>query len=145
MHPPDASAPKDESTIGAFGQTITWPDGLAVTVSEPQAYQPSSAAATSRAPARYVSLTVTLTNESAKNVEAAGTTMAVTANGTAADQVFDTAKGIGGSPTSTVLPGKSITYTVAFGLPTTARADLQVEVRPSFGIGYQPAIFTGQA
>ena len=58
--------------------------------------------------------------------------------------MFDSAKGIGGSPTSTVLPGKSVTYTVAFGLPRKERADLQVEVRPGFGFGYQPAIFTGQ-
>jgi hypothetical protein len=113
-------------------------------VAEPQAYQPSNSAATSQAAARYVSLTVTLTNGSDKNVDAMGTTLAVTANDNAADQVFDSAKGIGGSPTSTVLPGKSITYTVAFKLPTKARADLQVEVRPSFGFGYQPAIFTGQ-
>ena len=54
-------------------------------------------------------------------------------------------RGVGGSPTSTVLPGKSVTYTVAFGVGTKEKADLQVEVRPSFGLGYQPAIFTGEA
>jgi hypothetical protein len=50
-----------------------------------------------------------------------------------------------GSVTRTLRDGgKSITYTVAFGLPTKDKVDLQVEVRPSFGLGYQPAIFTGQ-
>jgi hypothetical protein len=141
--PADASTP-EESTTGAFGQNITWPDGVAVTVSEPKAYRPSSSAATDQAAARYVSMTVTVTNGSDKNIEATGTTLAATANGTPADQVFDSAKGIGGSPSSTVLPRKSITYTVAFGLPAKEQVDLQVEVRPSFGLGYQPAIFTGQ-
>ena len=59
-------------------------------------------------------------------------TLAVTANGTAADQVFDTAKGIGGSPTSTVLPGKSITYTVAFGLPTTGEPTFRLRCAPAW-------------
>ena len=90
-------------------------------------------------------MSVTMTNKSDKNLEATGTSLSATASGAPADQVFDSARGIGGSPTSTVLPGKSITYTVAFGLPTKDRVDLQVEVRPSFGFGYQPAIFTGQA
>lgn len=133
------------STTGGFGQRITWPDGVAVTVSQPKAYRPSSSAATSQSAARYVSMTVTLTNGSDKNVEATGTALAVTANGTPADEVFDSVKGIGGSPTSTVLPGKSITYTVAFGVPTKEQTELQVDVRPSFGFGYQPAVFTGQA
>jgi hypothetical protein len=143
--PADPGAPDQASTTGTFGQNITWPDGVAVTVSEPKAYRPSSSAAASRAAARYVSMTITLTNGSDKNVEATGTTLAVTANGTPADEVFDSAKGIGGSPTSTVLPGKSVTYTVAFGVPTKEQTELQVEVRPGFGFGYQPAIFTGRA
>jgi hypothetical protein len=117
---------------------------VAVTVSQPKAYRPSSSAATSQTAARYVSMTVTLTNGSDKNLESSGTSLAATANGTPADQVFDSAKNIGGTPMSTVLPGKSITYTVAFGLPTKDKADLQVEMRPGFGLGYQPAIFTGQ-
>ena len=132
------------ATTGAFGQNISWPDGVAVTVSEPKAYRPSSSAATGQNAVRYVSMTVTLTNGSDKNVEATGTSLAVTANGTPADEVFDSAKGIGGSPSSTVLPGKSVTYTVAFGVPSKEKTELQVEVRPGFGFGYQPAIFTGQ-
>ncbi len=133
------------SAPGAFGQTYTWPDGLAVTVSELEAYRPSSTAATGQTAARYVSMTVTLTNGSDKNVEATGTTLVATAGGTPAEQVFDSAEGVAGSPTSTVLPGKSLTYTVAFGVPTEEQTDLQVEVRPGFGLGYQPAIFTGRA
>jgi hypothetical protein len=90
--PADASTP-EESTTGAFGQNITWPDGVAVTVSEPKAYRPSSSAATDQAAARYVSMTVTVTNGSDKNIEATGTTLAATANGTPADQVFDRCQG----------------------------------------------------
>lgn len=142
--PSAADSAAKEPTTGAFGQNITWPDGVAVTVSVPKAYKPSNSAAGGQAASRYVSMTVTLTNGSDKNIEATGTSLSATANGAVADQVFDSAKGIGGSPTSTVLPGKSVTYTVALGLPSKDPVDLQVEVRPSFGFGYEPAIFTGQ-
>jgi hypothetical protein len=139
-----ADSATEESTTGAFGQKITWPDGVAAMVSELKAYKPSNSAAGAQAASRYVSMTVTLTNGSDKNIEATGTSLSATADGAVADQVFDSAKGIDGSPTSTILPGKSVTYTVAFGLPSKDPVDLQVDVRPSFGYGYQPAIFTGQ-
>jgi len=60
--PTDASTPVEESKTGAFGQKYTWPDGVAVTVSGPKAYRPSSSAATSQTAVRYVSMTVTVTN-----------------------------------------------------------------------------------
>jgi hypothetical protein len=138
------SGGQDHPTTGAFGQTITWPDGVAVSVSKPEPYRPSSSAATVAGAARFVSMKVTVTNGSNKDVEATGTVLAATANGSPAEQVFDSAKGLNGSPTSTVLPGKSVTFTVAFGLPSKDPVDLQVDLRPGLGIGYQPAIFTGQ-
>jgi hypothetical protein len=136
-------AGQEQSTTGEFGQKITWPDGVAVSVSKPEPYKPSGSAAAGPA-ARFVSMKVTLTNGSDKDLAATGTTLSATANGTPAEQVFDSAKGLNGSPNSTVLPGKSVTFTIAFGLPSKSAADLQVELRPGFGIGYQPAIFTGQ-
>jgi hypothetical protein len=133
-----------DSTTGSFGQNIKWPDGVNVTVSAPKPYRPSSSAAVTGAPARLVSVTVTLTNGSDKNIRASGTILNATANGERADQIYDSAKGVGGSPDSTILPGKSVKYTVALGLPSKDAVDLQVELQPSFGFGYQSAIFTGK-
>ena len=62
--PANANAPDEDSTTEAFGQNITWPDGVAVTVSEPKAYRPSSSAATSQTAARYVSMTIAGINTS---------------------------------------------------------------------------------
>jgi hypothetical protein len=138
------SGGQDQSTTGAFGQTITWPDGVAVSVSKPETYKPSSSASIGPGAARFVSMKVTVTNGSNKDLAATGADLSATANGAPAEQVFDSAKGLNGSPSSTILPGKSVTFTVAFGLPSKDPGDLQVELRPGFGIGYQPAIFTGQ-
>jgi hypothetical protein len=137
-------ASSEQSTTGAFGQKITWPDGVAVSVSKPEPYKPSSSAATGPGAARFVSMKVTMTNGSAKDLSASGIVLSATANGSPAEQVYDSAKGLNSSPSSTVLPGKSVTFTVAFGLSSKDPADIQVELQPGFGVGYQPAIFTGQ-
>jgi hypothetical protein len=89
-------------------------------------------------------MNVTMTNASNKDLAALGTVLSATANGTTAQQVFDSAKGVNGSPSSTVLPGRSVTFTVAFGLPSKDTVDLQVELQPGYGIGYYPEIFSGQ-
>jgi hypothetical protein len=60
------SGGQEQSTTGAFGQTITWPDGVAVIVSKPEPYRPSSTAATGAGDARFVSMTVTVANQSNK-------------------------------------------------------------------------------
>ena len=133
-------ASSEQSTTGAFGQKITWPDGVAVSVSKPEPYKPSSSAATGPGAARFVSMKVTMTNGSAKDLSASGIVLSATANGSPAEQVYDSARA-NSSPSS---PGKSVTFTVAFGLSSKDPADIQVELQPGFGVGYQPAIFTGQ-
>jgi hypothetical protein len=53
-------------------------------------------------------------------------------------QVYDSANGIGGSPTTTLLPGREIQFRMAFG--ATNPDDLVLEVTPGFEYG--SAIFT---
>lgn len=138
----DSAAGSDSTTL-AFGQRTSWPDGTAVTVSEPKRYTPSDTAATTGGSARFVVVTVTIENQGQKNLNASDFTLAASANGEQADRVFDTANNVAGEPNTVVLPGKKATYRAAFGLTTAGPAELQVQATPSFGFGYKPAIYVG--
>lgn len=55
-----------------------------------------------------------------------------------ASQVFDSAQGMEGTPSTTLLPGRESVSTIVFAV--TDPDDLVVEVTP--GCEYDPAIFT---
>jgi hypothetical protein len=131
------------SRTKSFGDTATWPDGHAVTVSEPKPFTPSATAATDDS-SRYLVVTIVIKNGSTKEFKPGGTTLNASADGVAAGRVFDSKNKITSEPSTTVLPGKSVTYRAVLGVQSAGPADLQVDVSPSFGIGYQPAIFTGR-
>lgn len=67
--------------------------------------------------------------------------MSASVDGQEAAAVFDSAKKISGAPNTTVQPGKSTTYTLAFSAPVES-GDLQVDVRPGFVL--DAATFTGR-
>ncbi len=130
------------SQVATFGQRFTWPDGLAVTASKPQPFNPSSSAADNTR-GRAVLITTTVTN---------GTTQPYMLNpfiigpratqaGQEAPQIFDSAKNVSVFPATTLLPGKSYTFKTAFSVGQ-AVGELQLEYsEDTFG---SPAIFTGQ-
>jgi hypothetical protein len=65
-----------------------------------------------------------------------------TAGEQAVKQVFDSAKGLDGTPSQTLPPGQRQTFTVAFGLPSAGPTDFRVQINPSM-FGYQPVFYTG--
>jgi len=128
----------------SFGQTVTVSD-IAYSVSTPTAYTPSpSAAAMGGEIARAVKFDVTITNNStspfAFNPFAVGAK--ATAAGASAPDITDIQKKVGVTTSSTILPGKSLTYTVAFSVPRQ-KGDVQVELSPT-ALG-SPIVFTGTA
>jgi hypothetical protein len=125
----------------AFGQRVTFDDGVAVELTAPQAFQPSRSAAGADRD-RAVTAEVTVVNGSGQPLDAVMVMVRATHGGREAPQIFDSAKGIGGAALGTVLPGKTITFPVAFSVGE-GPAELQVEVNPNF-LG-DPAIFIGQA
>jgi hypothetical protein len=128
-----------------FGQSFTYDDGMMVTIDSPTRYQPSSSAFIAGGEtARSVAVKVTVVNGTAKPLDLIGVSVQATAGDQVAEQVFDSAKGIGGSPSQTLSPGQRQTFTVAFGLPSAESADLRVQVNPSL-FGYQPVFYMGQA
>jgi hypothetical protein len=127
-------------TTAGFGERITFDDGVAVEVSQPEAYQPSRYTFGHDA-ARAIKLKITIYNDSAKGIDIIGTQVNVTHGGQQVSKIFDGANDGTENPQGTVLPGKSSSFNVALSLPQDV-ADLQIEIAPGFM--YNPAIFTGQ-
>ncbi|MGY1666989.1 hypothetical protein [Geodermatophilus sp. SYSU D00696] len=139
--PSDATSeePPSAAVNPRFGQTYTYENGLAVTVAPPQPYTPSDSAAVGEpAPPSFVVFDVTVANGTQANYDPA-TFMATMQSGTTeGQQVYDSANGIGGTPSTTLLPGRESTFRLAFG--ATHPNDLVLEVTPGFD--YESAIFT---
>ncbi len=122
-----------------FGETYTYENGLAVTVSAPQPYTPSNSAAVGEpSPPNFVVFDITVTNGTQTNYDPSSFSASMQSATTEEQQVYDSANGIGGSPTTTLLPGREIQFRMAFG--ATNPDDLVLEVTPGFEYG--SAIFT---
>jgi hypothetical protein len=138
----DASGqtPAASTGVAAVGQRVTFDDGVAVEVTEPQAFKPSRYVFGNDRD-RAVSFEVTIINGSDQPLDTVAAIVRATHTGRDAPRIFDSEKGMNGAPQGTVLPGKSITFPVAVSIGKDV-ADLQIDVTPGF-VG-DPAIFSGQ-
>ncbi|GLZ45946.1 hypothetical protein Acsp06_21310 [Actinomycetospora sp. NBRC 106375] len=136
---PAATSAPAAAAVG-FGQTFTYADGLAVTVSEPTSYDPSRYAAGNTNPHAY-KVTVRVTNNTGAAFDPTLLQVAMTTGGVQASSIIDSQNDINGfAPQNQLQPGRSLTYDVAFS--TTANSgEAQVDVTPSFS--HDPAVFTG--
>lgn len=133
---PDEPEPPTEIR---FGQTWEWEDGMQVTVSKPSKYRPSEYAAGKDGHSKFVLFTVTVKNGSKKKVDLIG--MANVASGdTEGGEVFDSGKGVEGAPSTSILPGRKVTYKVAFGVENPN--DIVFQYSPTFE--HEDAIFTSK-
>lgn len=126
--------------VVAFGQRVTFDDGVAIEVTSPESFEPGRYAMGNDRD-RAVSFEITVVNGSDQPLDAVTTIVRATHAGRDAPLVFDAQKGMNGPPQGTVLPGKSITFPVAVSVGKDV-ADLQVDVTPRF-VG-DPAIFSGR-
>jgi hypothetical protein len=129
------SADSDASTENnAFGDTFTYDDGIAVTVSAPEAYTPGEYSSGADQAASVV-FTVTIENGTDANFEPMPYETA-TSGGVEASKVYDS--DIESSPTTVVPAGQTITYRIVFSV---ADADQIVfQMSPSFD--YDDVVFT---
>jgi len=122
-----------------FGTTWEWEDGVAVTVSKPKPFRPSEYAAGKDGAKKFVSFTITVKNGSKQKIDLTG--MANMASGdTESHEVFDSGNGVSGAPMTGILPGRKVTYKVAFGI--TNPNDLVLEYAPTFS--HENATFTSK-
>lgn len=133
----------DHTEATGWGQNYTWPDGLAVNVSRPQPFTPSQTAATPPDMQRAVKMQITVTNNrpAPYNFNWAIFGPTATVNSSPVNPIIDPMNQIGGAPLTTIMPGKSYTYTWA--LPVKGQnSDIQLEFQPDFA--GSRAIVTGQ-
>lgn len=136
--PPAEEEPAVPDTL-AFGEAMTWEDGVSLSVGVPAGFTPSEYAAGGTLP-HNVRFTVTVTNGSDAAFD--GYTYAsVTSGGAAGEQVFDMDNGLGGSPSGAILPGQTISFDMGFNVADPAAIVLQIS--PSFA--YENVIFTNVA
>lgn len=131
----DASTtPTEDSSLpdGAqarFGSAYSYDDGLIVTVSSASAYKPSQFAvcATSHA---YVMYTITIKNSTGAAFDPSFFHTTVQSGQSEGDQCFDSSRGLGGSPSTKVLAGRSVTWKAGYGVANAK--DVVMEVTPDF-------------
>lgn len=136
---PDAKDSADKSL--ALTDTATYENKVKVSLGK--FARGTSGEYSSPASAAYVKFTATITNGSAKALDLNLLQMKCQYGETGKDgeQIFDSEHGLGGAPTTHLLPGRSIAATIACAMPK-AEHYLQIEVTPDFDS--TAAIFAGK-
>lgn len=128
---PAPEPPQTDAGSLAFGETMTWDDGVALTVSAPEPYTPSEFAVGATR-ANHVVVTLTLTNGSTEDLQPLPLP-SMSAGDQEVSQVVDLgndllgpADDVGIPPTATIEPGGSISWRVAWSVDDPSSLTLQV-------------------
>ncbi len=134
------SAPAGEVSQGQanFGDTWTWEDGTEVTVSKPEPFKPGEYSFGGEGYDDHVKFTVTVQNGTGEALDLSLFYMTMQSGRSEAEEVFDSDSGMEGSPSTTLLDGRSVDFTAGFGVEDPD--DLVLELTPSFD--HDAAIFT---
>lgn len=115
-----------------FGETFEWEDGTTATVSKPVNYMPSAYAAGGEGYQHHVKMTVKIVNGSSLPLDASFTSPTVSSGEREGDEIFD--DNVGGGPTANVLPGRTVSFDVAYGVDDPA--DVIAEFAPTWDHEY---------
>ncbi|MDB1087220.1 DUF4352 domain-containing protein [Streptomyces sp. ACA25] len=131
----------DDRTL-AGGETAAWDSGLKVTVSEPEAFTPDEWAAGHTEGNDSYTFGVTIENTGNEDVDADWLIFTARAgdDGVSAEQIHDSASGIGADMLGTVRPGQKATTTIAFDVPADA-GSLSLEIEPGLDWDAKPAFW----
>ncbi len=122
-----------------FGQTVAYPDGISISVGPPGPFVPSSTAAGDDSPQNVI-VAVTVTNGTPVAIDPSSINLDATFRGVDASEIFDSGGNINRKPSTSLLPGRSVTFQSAFSLPAGG-GELQIDARP--GYDYRSISFTG--
>ncbi|WP_426518997.1 hypothetical protein ACPPVQ_04345 [Diaminobutyricibacter sp. McL0618] len=138
--PAPTSTPDNGPTILAFGENMTYKDGVAITVSAPEAYTPPSYDVGATHPP-YVIFTLTITNGSSENLSPLASPQVSSAGGFATQILHagDAGGPVAYAPTDVILPGGSVTWQEAFAVNDASQLTLQVSPEP---ITYTAVVYT---
>lgn len=143
--PLETVEPEPEETEPAFetgvfgGNGFTWDDGIKVVIGKPKEFTPSEYAMFEPAN-KYIVFEITLTNGTDQPFDPTMVYVTGSSGGQEAVEVYDSDGDMKASPSTRVLPGKSVTWDIAFGVETAK--DTVLEVTPDFD--HAPALFVAE-
>ena len=110
-----------------FGDTYTWPDGLTITISQPEEFTPSEYMGDiydleAGTPIKFI---VTATNGTDTDLEAFSIDTQMSSGGKQSEAIFDSEAGID-MPTVTILPGNSLEWNIGFIVADPSNMQLSV-------------------
>ncbi|MFC6706782.1 hypothetical protein [Flexivirga alba] len=120
-----------------FGATWTSKTGRKITVSKPVPYTPSSSAYVGQTipGGHYYKVTITLTNPANQDpFDPSQLYLTATSGSTQVDGVTDIDGNIGNDPSSTLLPGRSLTWSKAYPVVPGTHLSVEVTDESSFSI-----------
>ena len=140
---PAASAPEQEPVVEddglyAFGETVTYEDGISVSVSEPAYYVAGELASGPVEGQPTLAFKIVVTNSSEEPFDPSLVFATLTSGGAESAGVFDTENEVGFPPVTKVLPGQTVEWVQAWSVVDAASLTLELNV----GFTHDAAIFT---
>jgi hypothetical protein len=134
----EADANKDAVPKGVykFGQSVKFGDGSTLKVGTPVKFTPDKYAISGDKRPMYLKFKCTFTNKTQEVFDPALTTASASADGEEGESVYQ--NGLD-APDNKVLPGKSVTWWMGYGVKS--KKDLQLEVNIGF-LDHDTVIFT---
>lgn len=138
-----ASAPEQEPVVEddglyAFGETVTYEDGVSVSVSEPADYVAGELASGPVAGQPTLAFKIVVTNGSEEPFDPSLVLATLASGGAESAGVFDTENEVGFPPMTKVLPGQTVEWIQAWSVVDAASLTLELNV----GFTHDAAIFT---
>lgn len=134
----DTETAEPEPAQPTFGQAYTYKDGLTVKVGRPRPFTPSEYAASGPGPA--IVFTFTVVNKTGAPYDPSLFYATLQSGNKEASEIYDSEKGINGSPQTKVLNGRESQWKAAWNVKNPR--DLVLELSPDAGIEYESVIFT---
>lgn len=104
------------------------PFGLSLSVSTPTEYNPSESSAGGDTFDAAVTFEVTIENTGETPYDPSLFYSTLASGGVEGEEIFDSANGLNGSPSTPILPGASITFPVGYGLSDPSDITLQTTI-----------------
>jgi len=135
--------PPANDLVKQFGDVVTYDDGISISLGAPTAYTPGEYAQGLVEGQQPTIFKVVLTNNSAELIEPylfVTVSSAGAESSVIGDIMHPDYGDVGMAPMTSVLPGKTIEWYVAYSVADPA--DITADVTLTNDLGYEPAIFT---
>ncbi|ROS23800.1 hypothetical protein [Cellulomonas sp. PhB150] len=120
------------SSDPVFGDTVTYDDGMEITVGKPKKFTPSEYAAGADGDGTPMKFTITVKNGTDKAFDPTLVYATASSGGEESESIFDTDAKLGMSPQTALKPGKSVKWDVGFMIADPKDITLEVALNDDF-------------